>query len=425
MVALIMILSFLALFLIGAPLVLAIALPSTIYVLLHGIPIEILATRYLYALDSFTLIAIPVFIFTGNLMNVSGITKRLFKFADVMVGRVPGGLAQVNIFASLIFSGMSGAALADVGGLGKIEIEAMTDRGFPRSFAAGVTIASATIGPIFPPSIPLVLFGAVTGTSIIKLLLAGIIPAIIAMILLMVMTWYLAVKRKFPRSEKLSSLREIISALIPAFPALIAPLLLILGMLSGLFTPTEAASFVAAYVLLIGMFVYRDFSLSHLMVAGLETIRQTAAICLILAAAALFGWVMTIERVPALFMEVMAPFMDNRVLLLIIINFLLFIVGMFLDSNTATLIIIPIIMPTLLKAGLDPVHCGIIIILNLMIGLMTPPLGLSLLMVSNMVKLPLWKVFGEASFYFIPLTATLAIVTFMPEISLWIPDFLH
>jgi len=425
MVALIMILSFLALFLIGAPLVLAIALPSTIYVLLHGIPIEILATRYLYALDSFTLIAIPVFIFTGNLMNVSGITKRLFKFADVMVGRVPGGLAQVNIFASLIFSGMSGAALADVGGLGKIEIEAMTDRGFPRSFAAGVTIASATIGPIFPPSIPLVLFGAVTGTSIIKLLLAGIIPAIIAMILLMVMTWYLAVKRKFPRSEKLSSLREIISALIPAFPALIAPLLLILGMLSGLFTPTEAASFVAAYVLLIGMFVYRDFSLSHLMVAGLETIRQTAAICLILAAAALFGWVMTIERVPALFMEVMAPFMDNRVLLLIIINLLLFIVGMFLDSNTATLIIIPIIMPTLLKAGLDPVHCGIIIILNLMIGLMTPPLGLSLLMVSNMVKLPLWKVFGEASFYFIPLTATLAIVTFIPEISLWIPDFLH
>jgi len=425
MVALIMILSFLALFLIGAPLVLAIALPSTIYVLLHGIPIEILATRYLYALDSFTLIAIPVFIFTGNLMNVSGITKRLFKFADVMVGRVPGGLAQVNIFASLIFSGMSGAALADVGGLGKIEIEAMTDRGFPRSFAAGVTIASATIGPIFPPSIPLVLFGAVTGTSIIKLLLAGIIPAIIAMILLMVMTWYLAVKRKFPRSEKLSSLREIISALIPAFPALIAPLLLILGMLSGLFTPTEAASFVAAYVLLIGMFVYRDFSLSHLMVAGLETIRQTAAICLILAAAALFGWVMTIERVPALFMEVMAPFMGNRVLLLIIINLLLFIVGMFLDSNTATLIIIPIIMPTLLKAGLDPVHCGIIIILNLMIGLMTPPLGLSLLMVSNMVKLPLWKVFGEASFYFIPLTATLAIVTFIPEISLWIPDFLH
>lgn len=198
MVPSIMILSFLALFLIGAPLALAIALPSTVYVLLHGIPIEILSTRYLYALDSFTLIAIPVFIFTGNLMNVSGITKRLFRFADVMVGRVPGGLAQVNIFASLIFSGMSGAALADVGGLGRIEIEAMTDRGFPKAFSAGVTIASATIGPIFPPSIPLVLFGAVTGTSIIKLLLAGITPAITAMIFLMVMTWYLAVKRKFP-----------------------------------------------------------------------------------------------------------------------------------------------------------------------------------------------------------------------------------
>ncbi len=425
MVAAIMILSFLALFLIGAPLVLALALPTTIYVLLHGIPIEILCTRYLYALDSFTLIAIPVFIFAGNLMNESGITRRLFKFADVMVGRAPGGLAQVNIFASLIFSGMSGAALADVGGLGKVEIEAMTERGFPKAYSAGVTVASATIGPIFPPSIPLVLFGAVTGTSIVKLLLAGIIPAILAMILLMIMTAYIASKRKFPRRERLPSLREITSALAPALPALLAPLLLIAGMLSGLFTPTEAASFVVAYMLLIGVFVYRDFNLEHLRVAAIETGRQTAAICIIIAVAALFGWVMTIERVPAMFMEIMAPFMGNTVLLLIVINLLLLVVGMVLDSNTATLIVIPIIMPTLLAAGLDPVHCGIIIVFNLMIGLMTPPMGLSLLMVSNMVKLPIWNVLKEVSWYFVPLAATLIIITFFPAISLWIPHFMR
>lgn len=425
MVALIIIAAFLLLFLIGAPLVLAIALPSTVYVLLHGIPIELIVTRYLYSLDSFTLTAIPLFIFTGNLMNVSGITRRLFRFADVLVGRVPGGLAQVNIFASLIFSGMSGAALADVGGLGRIEIEAMTDRGFPKGFSAGVTIASATVGPIFPPSIPLVLFGAVTGTSIIKLLLAGITPAIIAVILMMIMTAYIAVRRQYPRRDKAPTVREVIVSLIPALPALMAPVLLIGGMLSGLFTPTEAASFVVAYMLLIGILVYRDFSFKHLIVAAVETIKQTAAICIILAAAALFGWVMTVENVPTLFMQAMTPFMNNRVLLLIVVNLLMFIVGMFLDSNTATLIVIPIIMPTLLHAGLDPVHVGIVIVFNLMLGLMTPPLGLSLLMVTNMVKLPLGKVFRESSQYFIPLIATLGIITFIPVITLWIPNFVR
>ncbi|ORC30266.1 ABC transporter permease [Marispirochaeta aestuarii] len=425
MVALLMIISFFLLFLAGCPIILAIGLPSTIYVLLNGFPVELIFSRYLYALDSFTILAIPVFIFSGNLMNTSGITRRLFHFADTAVGRFPGGLAQVNILASLVFSGMSGAALADVGGLGQMEITAMTEKGFPKPFSAAVTIATSTVGPIFPPSIPLVLFGAITGTSIVRLLLAGIIPAIIAVVFMMVFTGLIAVKRKYPRRDRFPSIQEFFSGLVPAFPALIAPILLIGGMLSGFFTPTEAASVVLAYILFIGKFIYRDMTFSHIKEAANTTILQTSAICIIMAFAMLFGWIMTIERMPMLFKSAMAPFIDNPLVLLLIINLILIVVGMFLDSNTATLIVIPIFMPTILNAGIDPIQFGIIVVLNLMIGLMTPPMGLSLLMVSEMVKVPIGRIFKEALWYFIPLFVTLAIVTFIPIVSLWIPGFLN
>ncbi|MCL1818409.1 MAG: TRAP transporter large permease [Spirochaetaceae bacterium] len=381
-------------------------------------------TRYLYSLDSFTLLALPVFIFSGNLMNSSGITNRLFRFADTLVGRVPGGLAQVNVIASLIFAGMSGAALADVGGLGQMEIKAMTEKGFPKSFSAAVTVATATVGPIFPPSIPFVLFGAVTGTSIVRLLLAGVVPALVAVILLMILTGYIGIKRHYPRQDRMSTPKEVLDGLLPAIPALCAPVFLIAGMLFGLFTPTEAAAIVVAYIVLIGLLIYKDLTFDHIREAAILTIKQTGAICVIIATASLFGWVMTIEKVPLLFTRAMEPFMGNVVVLLIVINILLLFVGMFLDSNTATLIIIPIIMPALLKTGLDPVQIGVIVVFNLMIGLLTPPMGLSLLMVSDMVGEPVGKVFREALPFFVPLFFSLAIITFIPSVSLWMPGLL-
>jgi tripartite ATP-independent transporter DctM subunit len=247
--------TFTAAFMLGWPVVLAVMIPAVAYVLLNGFPIELIGQRMSYALDSFPLVAVPVFIFVGNLMNQAGITERIYRFATTLVSRVPGGLAQVNIVGSLIFSGMSGAALADVGGLGRIEVKAMSSHGFKREFAGALTCASAIVGPIFPPSIPLIIYGSITNVSIIQLLLAGIVPALICVAMLMITVAILAWRRKFPRAPRWPTLAELWADFLPALPALLTPLLLVSGMLGGFFTPTEAASVTVAYVIVISALV--------------------------------------------------------------------------------------------------------------------------------------------------------------------------
>jgi tripartite ATP-independent transporter DctM subunit len=232
----------------GFPVVYAILLPSIAYVLIEGLPLGLLAQRITYALDSLPLVAVPLFIFVGNLMNLSGITDRIFRFAYTLVGRVPGGLAQVNVFGSLVFSGMSGAALADIGGLGRIEIDAMKKRGFDASFAGAVT---ATLGPIFPPSIRLIVYGSVTSVSIVQLLIAGIMPALVCTVLLMVTVLIVATRHQHPRAERWPTPWEVVRDFLPALPAIIAPVLMIAGMTYGAFTPTEAAAMTAMYVIVI------------------------------------------------------------------------------------------------------------------------------------------------------------------------------
>ena len=422
MTAIIIILGFVALFIMGFPVAVAIGVPSVLYVLINGFPVEMFFNRYLFALDSFTLLALPLFIFVGNLMTTAGITTRIFRFADIFVGWLPGGLAQVNILASLLFAGKSGSALADVGALGQMQVKAMTEKGFPKPFSAAISVASATVTPIFPPSIPYVVFGAVTGTSIVRLFLAGIVPGIAMVALLMIFTAFVGIKRKYPRQTRLPTVKEVIESFLPTIPALLAPVLLIGGLLLGFFTPTEAASIVVAYVIMIGFLFYRDLTLSHIWEAAVTTVKQTGAICIIITVATLFGWVMTIERIPMLFTSAMAPFINNKILLLVVINMILVFVGMFLDSNTATLIVIPIMMPTFLAAGLDPVHIGVMVVFNLMIGLLTPPLGLSVLLISNVTGVPVGQVFRAVPIFFVPLLLMLAIITFIPEVTLWIPN---
>src|SRR6187551_3061850 len=235
------VLAFVVLFVLGFPVVLAIGIPSIVYLLVNGLPLEMIAQRTLYALDSFPLVAVPVFLFVGSLMNSAGISRYIYRFADTAVGRMPGGLAQVNIFGSLIFAGMSGSALADIGGLGRIEIDAMRSRGFSAGFASAVTCSSAIVGPIFPPSIPLIIYGTVTGVSVIQLLLGGILPGLLCVAMLMLMTWYLAARRKYPRAARWPTRRELWRDFKPAAPAIAAPVILIAGMLAGWFTPTEVA----------------------------------------------------------------------------------------------------------------------------------------------------------------------------------------
>lgn len=413
--------AFVALFVLGFPVVLAIALPCVIYLAVNGLPLDLLAQRTLYAMDSFPLVAVPVFLFVGSLMNAAGISKYIYRFADTLVGRLPGGLAQVNIFGSLVFAGMSGSALADIGGIGRIEIDAMKEKGYNTGFAAAVTSSSAIVGPIFPPSIPLIIYGTVTGVSVLQLLLGGILPGLLCVAGLMLMTAWLARRRNFPRAERWPTLREIARDFWPALPAMLAPFILIGGMLAGFFTPTEIASVTVVYTILISALFYRELSLRGLYDAAMETIRSSAAILLIVAVAALFGWILSVEQVPQTLSGWMLSISSNPYVLLFLVNILLILVGMFLDSTTAILVIAPIIAKPLVLAGVDPVHLGMVVVFNLMIGLLTPPMGLALYLVADIAKVSMRQVLKEMLPFYIPLGITLLLITYVPWITTVIP----
>jgi tripartite ATP-independent transporter DctM subunit len=413
--------AFVVLFVLGFPVVLAIGLPCLAYVYVKDLPLDLVAQRTLYALDSFPLVAVPVFLFVGSLMTSAGISRYIYRFADTAVGRLPGGLAQVNIFGSLIFSGMSGSALADIGGIGRIEIDAMRSKGFNVPFAAAVTGSSAIIGPIFPPSIPLIIYGTVTGASVLQLLLGGIVPGLLCTVMLMLMAGWLAKRRNFPRAQRWPTVRELWRDFWPAAPAIAAPVILIAGMLAGFFTPTEIASVTVLYAVLISSLFYRELTWQGLLAAAYETLRASAAILLIVAVAALFGWILSVEGVPQKLTGLMLSISSNPYVLLGIVNFLLLLVGMFLDSTTAILVIAPIIAKPLIAAGVDPVHLGMIVVFNLMIGLLTPPMGLALYLVADIARISMKDVLRAILPFYIPLAITLALITYVPAITTWIP----
>jgi tripartite ATP-independent transporter DctM subunit len=415
------IVAFLTLFLLGFPVVLAIGTPCIVYIFTKGLPVDLIAQRTLYALDSFPLVAVPVFLFVGSLMNSAGISRYIYRFADTAVGRLPGGLAQVNIFGSLIFAGMSGSALADIGGIGRIEIDAMRSKGFSMPFAAAVTSSSAIVGPIFPPSIPLIIYGTVTGVSVIQLLLGGILPGLLCVVMLMLMTGWLAMRRKYPRTTRWPTWAELWRDFKPAFPAIAAPLILIGGMLLGYFTPTEIASVTVLYAVLVSSLFYRELTWQGVLSAAYETIRASAGILLIVAVAALFGWILSVEQVPQHLTGWMLSISTNPYVLLLIVNALLLVVGMFLDSTTAILVIAPIIAKPLVAAGVDPVHLGMVVVFNLMVGLLTPPMGLGLYLVCDIAKVTMKDLLKEMLPYYVPLAVTLLLITYVPWLTTWIP----
>ncbi len=413
--------AFLGLFMLGFPVVLAIGIPSVVYLVANGLPLELVAQRTLYALDSFPLVAVPVFLFVGSLMNAAGISKHIYRFADTAVSRLPGGLAQVNIFGSLVFAGMSGSALADIGGIGRIEIDAMRNKGFKPAFASAVTCSSAIVGPIFPPSIPLIIYGTVTGASVIQLLLGGILPGLLCVAMLMLMTAWLALRRNYPRAERWPTMRELWRDFKPAAPAIAAPVILIAGMLAGFFTPTEIAAVTVAYAMLISGLFYRELNWAGVRAAAVETLGASAGILLIVAVAALFGWVLSVEGVPQKLTQAMLSISTNPYMLLLLVNVLLLVVGMFLDSTTAILVIAPIIAKPLIAAGVDPVHLGMVVVFNLMIGLLTPPMGLALFLVADIAKVKMKDVLREMMPFYVPLIVTLLLITYVPAITTWLP----
>lgn len=419
-----LLLLFFAGLLIGLPVAVCLGLSSAIVIFSYDLPLAVLAQRAINALDSSPLLAVPLFIFAANLLSVTGVTRHLFDLVRLLVGRVRGGVAQVSIFVSLIFSGISGAALADIGALGAMQIEMMKEQGYKKDFAAGITMAAATIGPIFPPSIPIIIFATAAHVSAIKLLLAGIIPALIIAVLLVAQVAVMARVYKLPRDTVSPTAKSIAKKLFVSAPALLAPVILIGGLLSGYFGPTEVAGVTVAYAVLIGVFIYRELNWQGFLKAARDTVESTASVLFIVSTAALFAWVLTVDRIPALASEYLLGVSTNPLVLLLAVNVMLLIAGMVLESIAAILIMAPIITPALTMAGVDPLQLGIVFVLNLMIGLLTPPVGMSLYMVSIIAKMPLHQVIRGVLPFLLPLFLSLLAVTLFPGLSTWLPNLL-
>lgn len=455
--------TFLGLMVLGVPVAISMAVASLAFILVSGtVPDVILAQRMIAGVESFPLLAVPFFILAGNLMNIAGVTGRIYSFAVALVGWMRGGLAQVNIIGSVIFSGMSGTAIADAAGIGTIEIKAMKDHGYSTEVAVGVTAASATLGPIIPPSLPFVIYGMMANTSIGALFLGGVIPGVVMTLFMMLTVAIFARIYKWGADTKFS-LRELGSAgievlVVLGFPvlayglvfagldpnlaigialalllaldyyfnfsavmALMTPVILIGGMTMGWFTPTEAAAAAVIWSLFLGLVRYRSMTMRSLTKATFDTIETTASVLFIVTAASIFAWLLTVSQTAQLLSDLILGFTQNKWVFLILVNLLLLFIGCFLDTIAAITIVVPILLPIALKLGVDPIHFGLILTLNLMIGLLHPPLGMVLFVLSRVAKLSVERTTMAILPWLIPLFAALFAITFIPELTLWLP----
>ncbi len=414
-----------AMLIIGVPVGIALAGSSMFYILAAGtVPDFVIIHRMVNGVDSFPLLAIPFFILAGNLMNSAGITNRIFAFATACIGWLRGGLGHVNIIASVLFAGMSGAAVADAGGLGTIEIKAMRDAGYDDDFAVAVTAASSTIGPIIPPSLPMVVYGVMASASVGQLFAAGFIPGLLMAISLMLLVSWYARKRNYPRDARFN-IRLLGTTFKRAFLSLLTPIIIVGGILTGAFTPTEAAISACVYALFLGIIVYRTLNWKRLLHVSMETIETSAIILFIVAAASIFAWILTSNRVTEQFAGMIMGVTDNPILVLLLLNLVLFIVGCFMETVAAITILVPVLLPIAVSVGVDPVHFGVIMVLNLMIGLLTPPVGMVLYVLSRVAGISFERCSAATLPFLFPLVVVLAIITFFPSFSMWLPTLAY
>ncbi|KUF11224.1 TRAP transporter large permease [Pseudoponticoccus marisrubri] len=408
----------------GVPVAIALAGASALFIMTGHVPPMVVAHRVINGVDSFPLLAVPFFILAGNLMNSAGITERIFSFALALVGWMRGGLGHVNVGASVIFAGMSGAAVADAGGLGSIEIKAMRDAGYDPGFAVGVTAASSTIGPIIPPSLPMVIYGVVSGASIGQLFAAGFLPGLVMAASLMLMIAYFARVRGFKRDQPFA-LKLLQVTFARAFLSLLTPVIIVGGILSGAFTPTEAAVAACAYALFLGLVVYRTLSLKRFLRVSYDTIETTAVVLFVVAAASIFAWILTSNRVPEAAATLLLSLSDRPWVILLLMNVVLLVVGCFMETVAAITILVPVLLPVAVELGVDPVHFGVIMVLNLMLGLLTPPVGMVLYVLSRVSGVPFERCVVATAPFLIPLVLCLLLMTFIPGIAMWLPTLIY
>jgi len=409
----------------GLPIGLSMIGASIFYLLLAGLDLGTAAEQILNGLySSYVLLAVPLFILAADLMNTGSLTDRLLRFCLVLVGRFRGGLGHVNVVSNVIFAGMSGSAIADAVGIGRVIIGMMTrDNRYPITYAAAITACAAIIGPIIPPSIPMVVYALVADTSIGYLFLGGVIPGLMLGIAFMVMNTVIARRRRYP-VEPAVPLREIPKITLEAFPALLLPVILLFGIYGGVMTPTEGAAAAAAYALLAAALIYRALSLRQLYGVLLASAKATTSVGMLIAGALVFNYVVTIENVPASVAHFMAAFHLSKLGYLLLVNAILLALGCLLEGTTILLVIVPIMIPTAKALGIDLVHFGVVVVVNVMIGLLTPPFGLLLFIVANMTGQPLAKIVRECVPFIFAAIVVLAVITFVPETILWLPRML-
>ncbi len=430
--------NFFASILLRVPIGWALAFASMVTLLLMtDTPLAIGAQRIVAGITPFALLAIPLFILAGGIMNAGGMTKRLLSFADSLVGGWRGGLAQTNVLSSLFFGGVSGSSVADISSLGRILIKAMKERNYNAAYTAAVTAAAPVVSPIMPPSITLIVYGVVTGTSIGELFFAGIVPALLYIAMLMAAVHLTVRQRGFthevtaqaqdkstigktPKAER----PQVLPSLMPALPAIMLPLVILSGIRFGWFTATEAAAVAVVYAIFVGFLIYRELTWKKLVHACAESSFMVGLIMLVLAAAQLYSWALTSGRVPQMIAEAAFGISEKPYVLLLMVNVMLLIAGMFIEANAALIIITPILFPVLTSAGVDPVHLGIVIVANLGVGLITPPVGIALMLSSELAKTSFIGAI-KASWPFL-LTGLLFVVavTYLPQISLFLPSLL-
>jgi tripartite ATP-independent transporter DctM subunit len=401
----------------------AMGLAGFAFLFIAGIPGIVIPQKVAMAVNSFPLLAAPLFILMGNLMNSSGITHRIFDFAKAVVGWMRGGLCHANIVGSVIFAGMSGSAVADAAGLGTVEIEAMKKEGYDGETAAAITAASATIGPIIPPSLPMIVYGVAAETSIGGLFLAGVVPGLLMAVALMLMVRHLAIRRNLPR-HPFEGAGALWVAFRRAFWALMAPVVLFGGLFSGIFTPTEAAAVAVTYALVLGLFVYRDFRLADLPRIIVDTVETTGVVTALVMTASLLGYCISVSRLPQEFGAVLTALTTNPLVYLLIVNVLLLAVGCFMEALAAMLVLIPILVPPAIALGIDPLQFGVVFVLNLMIGTITPPVGVVLYVTAKVAAVPFESLVKAVLPYLVPLFAVLALITLWPPLTTWLPKLL-
>ncbi|MFA9466738.1 MAG: TRAP transporter large permease [Velocimicrobium sp.] len=410
--------TFLVCLAIGVPVAFSLGISSLVYFVGAGMPLVMMSQRFFAGLDSFTLLCIPGFVLAGSLMNQGGITERLIGFCNKLVGHITGGLAIANVGASMLFAGISGTALADTVSVGGVMIPAMEKEGYDSEFSCAITAASSCVGPIIPPSVPMIMAATMASLSVSKMFVAGIVPGVLLGFGMMFVAFIISKKRNYPKTERRATVREVLQTGKESFFAIMMTLIILVGILGGIVTPTEASIIAVLYGIIVGFFVYKELTFKSLFKCLKDTVVSSAAIMALVGFANIFAYILSKEQIPQMIADFMLSMTTNKLIILLLVNLLLIFVGMFMETIAAILILFPVLLNLVTAVGVDPIQFGVICVLNLVLGLCTPPVGVCLFAATNIGECKLTGVVKELAPFLISNFVVLGLVTYVPQLTI-------